>query len=180
MRLFAAIPVPEFIQSQLEDLQAPLAGARWLPKENLHLTLEFYGERSVGDFQRLSEALEEVDFSPFELCLNQFAIFGSREPRVLFAQAENEKACKKLFHNIRRVSDRLKIPVEKRKFIPHVTLARLKNVSPPAIASFIENTAFPALRFQVESFVIFESTLLKAGGSVYTPRIAYYSSEASA
>ena len=43
-RLFTALVPPATVQAELAEIAAPLAGVRWTPAENIHLTLRFIGE----------------------------------------------------------------------------------------------------------------------------------------
>ena len=44
MRLFIAIELPNGLKKELERLRTAIPGARWVPTEQLHLTLAFLGE----------------------------------------------------------------------------------------------------------------------------------------
>ncbi len=78
MRLFIAIPLSPALREELTGLQRRMfdAGARgsFTPKENLHLTLAFLGERPQSD--PVLEALERVTFTPVPLTLAGVGCFG--------------------------------------------------------------------------------------------------------
>ena len=44
MRLFVAVDLPADLKEQLASLCQGIPGARWVPPENMHLTLRFIGE----------------------------------------------------------------------------------------------------------------------------------------
>ncbi|MCZ6453267.1 MAG: RNA 2',3'-cyclic phosphodiesterase, partial [Alphaproteobacteria bacterium] len=52
IRLFAALALPEAVRERLVQVRAPLPGARWVPLENLHVTLRFIGEVEPSVLQR--------------------------------------------------------------------------------------------------------------------------------
>ena len=54
---------------------------------------------------------------------------------------------------------------EARKFIPHVTLARLRNISPEATARYLENTAPTSItQFEVSHTALFSARPGRGGG----------------
>jgi 2'-5' RNA ligase len=62
---------------------------------------------------------------------------------------------------------------EGRKFIPHVTLARLKDVREAQVGPFLADHAlFRIDPFPVDSFVLF-SSFLSRNGAIYTPEAEY-------
>jgi 2'-5' RNA ligase len=66
-RLFIALPLPERLTLALERIQEGVAGANWVPRENMHLTLRFIGETDGDTFEDLIEALAEVVVESFSL-----------------------------------------------------------------------------------------------------------------
>ena len=64
-----------------------------------------------------------------------------------------------------RLLRRLGAPPEPRKFIPHVTLARLRGASAGAVAAYLGARGyFPPLRFTAERFVLYSSRNSVGGG----------------
>src|SRR6202012_3393078 len=60
MRLFVALSLPRAVRQQLMLLQGGVPGARWMPEENLHLTLRFIGEVDGADMEMLDDALAMI------------------------------------------------------------------------------------------------------------------------
>ena len=68
---------------------------------------------------------------------------------------------------------RVGLEPETRKYTPHVTLARLRDVSPGDVAAFIAMRGhFPRLTFTAERFVLF-SARESVGGGPYLVEAAY-------
>ncbi|MDF2798012.1 MAG: thpR, partial [Devosia sp.] len=64
-----------------------------------------------------------------------------------------------------RVLQRAGLPAEGRKFVPHITLARLRGSAPEDVARFIaEAGRFEALEFTPSRFVLFSSRDSVGGG----------------
>ncbi len=60
VRLFAAIAIPDDIAERLLALQKGVPGAKWRPRENLHLTLRFFGDVAEPVADEIDAALDEV------------------------------------------------------------------------------------------------------------------------
>src|SRR3990170_2946900 len=84
-RLFTGLEIPEAIRLRLSLIRAPLAGARWIEAENMHITLRFVGDVDARTADDFADALAEVRGRPFSLSVQGAGAFGGREPRVLWA-----------------------------------------------------------------------------------------------
>ena len=62
---------------------------------------------------------------------------------------------------------------ERRRFTPHVTLARCNNVAEDRLAGFVQmHNLFRAGPFEISTFTLF-SSLLGKDQAVYTPEVEY-------
>ena len=106
-RLFTALEVPPQIAMRLLSLQVGLQGARWIDRENLHITLRFIGDVDTLQARELAATLERVKSEPFSLRLENIDVFGNSKPHSLFAgiagsqelldlRAEQERICQQL------------------------------------------------------------------------------------
>ena len=59
--------MPDPIRSNLEAMFFGIPGARWVPPDQLHLTVRFIGEVDGGLFRDIRNALAEVKISSFDL-----------------------------------------------------------------------------------------------------------------
>lgn len=135
-------------------------GSSPVKPDRLHLTLHFIG---AVDRQRIAEVSAglQVAMTPFELPLTQARIWP-RGLAVLQPGALPETLTQ-LHSRLGEALQTLALPVESRQFRPHVTLARrVADVVPPAEA--------PALRWQVDSYLLVESL---PGGGGYQARRRY-------
>ena len=71
LKLFAALALPDEIADRLMPLMKGVPGANWRPRENLHLTLRFFGDVAEHDADEIDVALSEVAevIAPFEMSL---------------------------------------------------------------------------------------------------------------
>ena len=158
MRLFVALDLPWALRDRLSALAgAGIPGARWVPPENYHLTLRFIGETPGHRAEDIDIALASLRGRGFELTLSGLGTFakGGRST-ALWVGVE-----------------RCGLEPERRRFQPHVTLARLNDVPEAKLVSFVQaHNLFRADPVPVEHFTLFSSQLGKEA-SVYTPEVEY-------
>lgn len=159
IRLFVALPLPESVRLRLSLLMGGIPGARWVPTENLHLTLRFIGEVDESAADDAAAALDEIRARPFRLTLGGIGEFGHGEKmRALWIGAEREPALVHLRDKVESALVRLGQPPEGRKFVPHVTLARLRQAPADRLAAFIQaNQLLRVGPIAVERFVLYSS-----------------------
>ena len=150
-----------------------IPGAKWVPPEQLHLTVRFIGEVDGALFRDIKDVLEEVDLASFSLQLKGVGYFPPRgAPRVLWVGLENNGSLQLLRKKIDAALLRIRVEPEGRKFSPHITLARLKNSPVRKIANFLSgNALFSQEPFQVESFRLYSSILSSKGAYHKVERI---------
>lgn len=170
MRLFIAIELPEEVKSILLRLRSAIPGARWVPREQLHLTLAFLGELDQAELPRLTEALSGIRAAGFELRFGATGCFPNRrQPRVLWVGLEQEPRLENLAAKIRNAVLSCGIPQEERPFSAHITLGRLKLVATREVAAFLDQPQkqiIPAVG--VKEFILYQSSLTPQG-AIHTP-----------
>jgi 2'-5' RNA ligase len=166
-RLFTAIPLPPPLAEQLADFAMPLAGARWIEPEDMHITLRFVGDIDNPTADAFHAALASIDEPAFTLALSGFGAFGGREPRSLWAGVAESPWLDALARANDRAARIAGLKPEKHAFKAHVTLARLKGTRPESVARVLEQLgAFASEPFAVESFALLSSRP-KIGGGPY-------------
>ena len=122
MRLFIAIQFTPEIKEELTRFQRELKSngltGRYVPIENLHLTLAFIGEYSDPD--EVLDVIEEVPFTPFDLSLGEAGQFRD----LYWCGIENAKGLEAYVRRLRRALAEHSIPFDPKKFSPHITLVR--------------------------------------------------------
>ena len=174
MRLFVAIELPEQIRLACERLQQDVLDARWVPPENMHLTLRYLGNVNGADFQDLLPALADAFTPPFEIEVAGVGHFESRQvPTALWAGIKPSADLKRLQLKVERAVRSCGLPPETRKFMPHITLARLGAADPLQVRNFLQRHAlFAPGQVRVEGFTLFSSHLGK-GDPHYRPEADY-------
>ena len=174
MRLFVALSLPAEVRERLDMLGNGLPGARWVAPENLHLTLRFVGEVDSGQARDLDDTLSAIDAPGFELTLQGLATFGDGlKLRSLYAGVTPNPALAHLQAKVESAVVRAGLPAERRKFRPHVTLARFKGDPGPKLGHYLEERGLLRIGpFAINDFVLY-SSLLGAEGPHYTEEVAY-------
>jgi 2'-5' RNA ligase len=125
-RLFVAVPVPPLLTLQLQALQSGLPGAQWLPPESFHLTLTFIGEVNNAAAEDIDETLSRLYAPAGLVSVGGLGHFGSGDhARTLWAGVAAEPALLHLQSKITSALARTGIVPEKRRYTPHISLARL-------------------------------------------------------
>ena len=127
-------------------------------EENLHLTLAFVGE--YGNPDEVLDALEQVEFEPFEIRLDGVGNFGD----LLWAGVSGEEKLAVVARRLRHELAEAGIPFDKKKFRPHVTLIRR--------ASYRTGQKLPKEPLRAEGMTVKRISLMKSergkNGMVYT------------
>ena len=180
LRAFIAVELPIEIRQAACTATSKLRKeigelVRWVPLENMHLTLKFLGDVAPSNMDMLSQMLraETELFNCFDLGLNGLGSFPSpKRPRVIYIGIQAPAALESLYRGIESASRRLGYESEERGFSPHLTLGRVKqNVTATEqqmIRRALEQTKIDSLgTARVDSVQLFKSDL-KPTGSVYT------------
>lgn len=173
MRLFTAIALPDNVAQSLLTVQAGVPGARWQKRVQFHLTLRFIGEVDGRDAAAIDDALATISAPAFTLELKGVGSFGSRIPRDLWAGVRTNEPLNHLQRKIESALQRIGVEPDRRKFTPHVTLARLKGSGKGPVLDFLTDHAlYVSDPFPVENFVLYSSKLT-SDGSIYRPEKEY-------
>ena len=175
MRLFVALDLPEDTKDALSDLAGGIPGLRWVPRANYHLTLRFIGETPPLRAEEADAALAAIRARPFDLRLGAPGLFEKNgQAQSLHLTAERTPGLEHLRTKVETALQRAGFAAEKRRFAPHVTLARCGPAAPlPKLVAFLQAHALLRLPpVTVERFTLFSSVLGKEA-SHYTPEVDY-------
>ncbi len=173
-RLFTGLEIPPEIGQALSSYRGGLPGARWIDPENYHITLRFIGDVDEDVAEDVLTVLGDGRRRDVvNVTFDALASFGGDRPRVVFVRAAPTNGLAELQAEQERLIRRVGLPPEKRKFLPHVTLARLRDASPIDVAGYIATRGqFPKLSFSARRFVLFSSRD-SVGGGPYVVEAAY-------
>ena len=139
----------------------------------MHITLSFFGEVDEDVASDLDEELARIRIAPFDLTVSGAGWFGGERPRALWLGVEGGEALALLASSCVRAARRVGLEPERRKYVPHVTLAYCHGTSAEAAAKYQQRLAlFRAEPFLVDQFALYSSWLGK-GPSQYVEEAAY-------
>jgi len=134
MRVFLAVDVDSEVRKKIaaleRELRPAIKSARWVREEGLHLTLRFFGEISQAKAESVAEALSRAfaGLPGFTMEIRGCGVFpDGRRPRVLWVSVEKPpEALFALQSRAEAVARTLGFDPEKRRFEPHLTVARFR------------------------------------------------------
>lgn len=165
-RLFSGLEIPAQLTETLALLRGGLMGARWIDPENYHLTLRFFGEVDYHQANDLADMLAEIQCEPFTLTLDKLGTFGKDRPRTLFAGFQPQEALDHLHAQHERIARKAGLKAVSRKFTPHITLARLRDISSLTLAHYLaQHDGFVPRTITINHVTLFSSR--PGGGGPY-------------
>jgi 2'-5' RNA ligase len=174
LRLFVALALPPSVKAQLAAISGGIPGARWVPPENYHLTLRFIGEVESWRAEEVDLALAAIRAPRFDLALAGIGTF-EKAGRIqsLHVTAERSEALARLQTKVETALQRIGLERERKRFAPHVTLARTDRAETHKLISFVQtHSLFRAPPVTIEHFCLFSSFLGKEAAH-YVPEVEY-------
>ena len=134
IRTFIAVNLPEEIQKVARDLKPTVgknpSAVKWVPEENIHLTLRFIGPTAPGEVEKINRLLRDTArrHADFSLTISDVGCFPKKErPRVLWLGVRGEvEALARLVEDINSEMEQLGYPNDDRNYAPHVTIGRVR------------------------------------------------------
>ena len=164
-RLFSALELPEMVRTHLSLLRGEIGGARWMPADNLHITLRFFGDVSDAVADELAGHLDAIIADPVPVEIAGTGTFGGQGETVIHAAVKADPALLALQKTHERIARLAGLGSPEHPFKPHVTLARVRHARPSMVARFLAETG--ALRiapFIAPRFVLLSSRPGRGGG----------------
>jgi len=177
IRSFIAIELPEEAKKGLARLRKELERdehkfVKWVDPGGIHLTLKFLGNISSKRVAEITKAIEEgaQGISPFHLEISGLGAFPNpRQARVLWVGIDGEvDSLSRLQENTDSALAVLGFAKEERSFVPHLTLARIRQGASPLerrnFGELVGSTIFEdEYHVQVEAVSLMRSQLTPAG-----------------
>eukprot|EP01037_Dinobryon_pediforme_P005237 gene5236-5289_t len=162
------------LRQRLSGLCVALPGARWVPPENLHMTLRFVGEVQPNQAEDIDLALAALRGKRVALEIRGVGTVNKAGREVaLWAGVARNPALEHLQAKIETALQRAGLAPEKRRFTPHVTLARLDGVVESKLAAYLQtHNLFRFGPVEIDHITLFSSQLGKEA-SVYTAEVDY-------
>ncbi len=171
-RLFCAVKItPTYhIENALHALQEALYSERinWVDPANMHITLKFFGNTPDNQqnkiITRLKDASRQIEAFSFDVA--GCGSFGPPKlPRVIWFGISRSEGFKKLYNQINKNLQHLGYEPDKKEFVPHLTLGRIKNISQQNLLKQMlrsyKDSHFG--QFRVDAFYLYQSILTPEG-----------------
>jgi 2'-5' RNA ligase len=180
LRTFIAADIPPTIIQPIEQIAKSLRpklgdSIRWVPVQNIHLTLKFLGDVSSANVDALTKILttEADSCSQFDISIGGLGSFpSSKRPRVLFIGIQAPAELDALQRGVESACARLGYESEARPLSPHLTIGRVRqNVTfteQKKIREILEETKIDSLGTASVNSVHLYKSELKPSGAVYT------------
>jgi 2'-5' RNA ligase len=154
-RLFVAIWPPDVLLDRFADIERPKdPGVKWVPQENLHITLRFLGD---ADIDEVSDRLDHVLLPAATAVVGPaFDLLGERSLITPVTGVDELAAV------VQQALRGLGTERERKRFQGHITVARLARHARPRRSA---GRQFDA-SFHVDEIALVESTL-RDTGAVY-------------
>lgn len=120
----------------------PVCSGKWTEIQNLHFTYKFLGNVPVDKISEVADLIKDRLITyPGNLKFNGLGVINSpKKPRILYARVHSpDKSVQQNFHYIEKILTEYGFPKEKVKFLPHVTLLRIKQFNEQFENIFLEN-----------------------------------------
>jgi RNA 2',3'-cyclic 3'-phosphodiesterase len=175
LRLFAALPLPDGISDLVLKTQRGLDGAKWSPRENLHITLRFIGPVDERRAEDIDSALGEIRLGAFDLALQGAGFFGHDEPHAMWLGVAQSEPLLALQQACERACRRAGLEAAPRAYTPHVTICYLPRhqALEPVMAFQQRNALFASPTFLADRFYLYSSATQGAGPSRYRIEAEY-------
>jgi RNA 2',3'-cyclic 3'-phosphodiesterase len=141
---------------------------RWVDPNHFHITLFFLGDTGEAQIPSIISKIEQsmTEISSFDLVLNGFGVFPAvLNPNILWIGIEKNEDLIKLKKSLDQVLESFGFKAEKRKFTPHLTIARVKEVQNSSLVNdFINKFKNVSIELvKIDKLVFFESRLTPNG-----------------
>ena len=177
MRCFVALDVSDAtralamrVRESVSEVDPEWRAAKWVARENLHVTLAFLGEVTNAEMRRLVASLYTNTVEPFTLRVPVLdAVPGTDSASIIWIRyVEGSAECSALAELVRsHASEGILLVEPVRPFVPHVTLVRShrrQGVSEAALSAagrVLDAATDPSV--SVSSVRVFSSSLGRVG-----------------
>ena len=146
----------------------------WIYKGSVEIAISLLAEATHDTIaHEVASMLGRIKRGGFDLHMEGLDSFGGRKPRAVVAKVTPAQGLMEVQAEQERLMQRIGLEPEGRKFMPHVTLARLRDSSSRQVAEYLAARGlFRTSPFRVSRFVLYSSRS-SVGGGPYVIEEAY-------
>lgn len=167
LELKTAKKISELQQQMISDSKEFESKIRWVPPQNMHITVRFLGNITEPMIQAIKDNLEPIanNSVPFTIHTGGLSTFDANDLRILYAAIiDEENGLATLVERTHEVLVNTGFKEVEKPFTPHVTLARIKDAVKEEIEGLLHihqsDTCGSTL---VRDLVCYQSTISKTG-----------------
>lgn len=161
-----------FQQTESLRQQIPAKAVRWVPPENLHLTLKFLGDTPKDKIPELQETLQKAVSQQRKFALKAVGVGcfpNAKRPRVVWVGLEGGVVeLKTLAEQIENTIAPLGFPTEKRPFSPHLTIGRVKELQDHQLGQILAAFKAGEIAAWANEKVSLMQSILQSSGAEHT------------
>lgn len=135
MRCFIAINLDDSLKKEIASTIAGLRSGnwdvKWVPAENLHITLRFLGEASEDLAERIKNELSGISkrHGRLDMTFRGVGVFPDRKrPRVIWIDLFHPEELRILKEEVEEAVSTMGFEIEDRPFSPHLTIGRIRSL----------------------------------------------------
>ncbi len=166
-RCFISINIPKEVVGKIQEIQEKLPEfkGKKTEKENLHLTLKFLGEISNEKIEEIKKVLREIKCPCFQAEVKDIGVFSPDFIKIIWLRLTGIEELQEKIDRI--ISENFKEFEKEKRFMSHLTIARIKNTGRQSKKDFLnklKSIKIPEIYFPVKEFCLMSSEL-KPGGA---------------
>ena len=143
IRAFFAVKIPSTpaLRKVLADLASLGTGVRSVAADNLHVTLKFLGDVDSAQVEGIGDAVRDIVIGQpaCSLTIRGMGAFPrATRPAVVWAGLENAETLTAIANEFESLLQPLGFQPERRAFVPHLTLARVRNRPPETLLELLQ------------------------------------------
>ncbi|MFW9931165.1 MAG: RNA 2',3'-cyclic phosphodiesterase [Candidatus Thorarchaeota archaeon] len=135
LRVFLSIDIDDkTLLSKVKEIQSKLdrdsAKMKLVEEENIHFTWRFFGDTPSRKIDSIYSEMSKLEHSSFDIQIQGVGAFPNiRHPRVIWiGVTDNEQQMQQLKSETDLLLSNVGYNIEKQKFTPHATIARVRFV----------------------------------------------------
>ena len=155
-----------------EAAQQSGAEIKWIPPQNMHVTIRFLGQVTEPMVQAIKDNIEPVTrgFAPFELTAANLGFFPDEEnPKIVWIGVDDPgKELSSLYSKVAKTIEEAGFKSDNTPFKSHITIGRVKNAPPNMASELVQQ--FKQLSFgvsKISDLICYQSDLKQTGADYH-------------
>ena len=167
LELKTAKKISELQQELIAETRESKTEFKWVPPQNMHVTIRFLGNITEPMIQAIKDSLEATtrNVSPAQIQTGQVKYFDADSPRVLYCEITDQGGeFGQMVSEVHKILVNIGFKELDKPYVPHVTLARIQNADATEVQQLTEKFGTPVeSSFTVRTLVCYQSEIGKSG-----------------